>query len=687
MKTKAKPYAYILLLFLVLPGLSAQQTGARGSSMTGIDITPNPVGRGDRFSVTILVVAESTENITVEAAELPENIVLLRGPYIRPVWISNAAGQSELRAEITYLYRSDATGRFEIGPYRITNLNRVYTTDSILLEVGVYRNRKLVIPLEMVWDIAPEKAYVGQNVLCVLKSLDERDIRMYDEPAVSAPSEGFFQPAEGVGEIRKYSRAGVPLYELPLAGYIFTPSTPGNITIPAATLEWESGRAVSDRVTLEVRALPEAVQESGAVGSFRMLSNIEKNEMAIGERVKLNVRIEGTGNLNFLQFPVVEAEGFSILGEDESTDFAATSGGYQGSREYTYTLLAEEAGEKTIKISRYPAVLPATGQVYALPAASYRLQVSPPELAASVETEDEEFPFRPPAPAELHRINLSSRYLAWTEYFWMLPGPVLFILFLVGMRKKLFLPILLLLLMSFAAVDLKMDSLGERLAKADEAYQNGAYAEAEYHYGSLAQDFPEYPDLYYAAGLSAYRLGKVGDAVWNTRTALILHPTDSDYREFLSYLSEQEGIGTTMNLPFAFHPDFFLFIITLAVNFAAFFGIFLLFFRKNAYFISAVLLLVVSIIAGAGMLVSLSSEARETAIVIPSEGVDAVINKIPRHGSSEAFRMKEGESVLIRGEARGFYFLSTSLGQKGWIFGEDIKMLPGPVDLIRDNPE
>jgi hypothetical protein len=693
MRKRMKPRVFFMiflfLFFFLFSGFTvrdaAAQSAARAaSSPLSLEVVPNPVGRGDRFSVTILVAVENTENISVEAPDLPDSIILLRGPYIRPVWVNNAAGQSEPRAEITYLYRGDATGRFEIGAFRIATANRVYTTEPRLLEVGIYRNRRLVIPLEIVWDIAVETAYVGQNVLCLLKSLDEKDIRLYEKPVVSPPSEGFFLPAEGVGEIRKYSRAGVPLYEIPLAAYIFTPSVPGRITIPGASVEWENGSAASDRVVLEVKPLPGQVQNSGAVGSFRLVSAIEKEEVALGERLRLDVRIEGTGNLNFLEFPSVEAKGFSVLEKDEASDYRATPAGYRGSREYSYTLLAEEAGEKTIRVGSYTAIRPEDGQVYTLPASSYEVRVKPPEKAGAVSTRDEDFPFHPPRPAEFGRINLSARFLDWTEYLWMLPGPLLFLIFLMGRHRKLLLPVVLGILLSFTAVPPDTESFNERVLKADGAYRSGEYMEAEYLYGELARDFPEIPDLYFAAGISAYRLGHTGEAVWNARTALMLQPLKTDYRDFLVSLSEREGISTTMDLPFLLHPDFFLFILTLTLNFASFVGIFLLFYRKNAYFIAAVLLLALSLAAGGGMLTSCASLSRETAIVLPKEGSEVQIKKIPRRDSSAAFTLKEGESIKIRGEAEEFFYILTSLGQKGWIVEEDVRMIPGPVEVLAE---
>src|SRR6056297_3063111 len=143
---------------------------------------------------------------------------------------------------------------------------------------------------------------------------------------------------------------------------------------------------------------------------FAFFSEIEKRDIVVGERVLLTLWVEGTGNLNFLQFPSIENPGFSLVEEDERNNFVATAEGYRGIREYRYTLLAEEAGNKAIRINSFSAIQPLTERVYTLPGASYRMGITDPGVMGDEDSEAEEFPFELEDPSELQQVNLSRRF-------------------------------------------------------------------------------------------------------------------------------------------------------------------------------------------------------------------------------------------------------------------------------------
>ena len=184
-------YIFVLMLTTVL--LQAQNLSTGGSSSgVSIELSPNPVGRNDRFGVTIQVPVDDASMVVVDGPELDDDILLLRGPYIRPVYSTGPNGEQLKRTEITYVYRCASTGRFEIGPYRISCIDRVYSTQPQLLEVGVYRNRQLIIPLELEWRVSEDTAYVGQNIVSVLTALERPEIEMFEEVSVGSPADGFF---------------------------------------------------------------------------------------------------------------------------------------------------------------------------------------------------------------------------------------------------------------------------------------------------------------------------------------------------------------------------------------------------------------------------------------------------------------------------------------------------------------
>lgn len=666
------------LIFLQVVALffTAVFLQAQNGNEVQVEVSPNPVGRGDRFSVTLQVPVEDSSMVEVEEPGFDDAIILLRGPYVRPVNTTGPTGERLTHTEITYIYRSDDTGRYEVGPYRITGVERVYTTEPQLLEVGVYRNQQLIIPLELEWNVSDETAYVGQNVVSVLNALEQPEISMFEGISVGSPSEGFFQTAEGLGSINRTRRGGKTLYEIPVAGYIFTPSSPGNIALPQARLNYTHGQAVSGRPVIQVIPLPEFVKESGAVGDFSLSAEIEKREVRQGDRVSLTVIVEGTGNLNYLQFPDVQLDGFTQLQVEESSDYTPTQNGYRGSRTYTYSLAAEDPGQRKITVPPLNAVQPSSGSVYSTRSFTFSVEIIPESKGAAEELDTSGFGFVPHPIGSMQTSGISTRFMHISSYGWMLPGPLLFIFFLLLRRKRLVLLSSLVVLLSFGSVEISNETVVQTIENAHEAYNQKEFAVAEALYLQAARERPEVPDLRYNAALSSFQKGDIGSAVLYARTALTIQPMNETYAAFLDYISQEHGITTDIEPPFLFHPDLFLLLFTLFINGAGFMGTIYLFRQKNGYFIVAAFMLLASLVMGIGLSYSIVQSSQEVGVIASAEGSMPAVKKIPHIGSSDAFTVKEGELVKIKGAAEEFIFIETGLGRKGWVLKEDIISIP-----------
>ena len=278
---------------------------------------------------------------------------------------------------------------------------------------------------------------------------------------------------------------------------------------------------------------------------------------------------------------------------------------------------------------------------------------------------------------------MSIRFQSWIEYLWLLPGPIVFLIFLFLKRKRAVLTVLLLFLLSFTTADFMTDSMADRLAAAEEAYETEEYHTAELLYEELIAEHPNIPGLYFNAALSAYHQEKIGKAVLYARTAMVEQPMEQRFHRFLDYLDQQYGIVTQIDLPFSFHPDFFFFLFGIFLNAAGFLGVFYLFKRKNSLFIMGLLMVVISIVMLIGMSYSIQASKNETAVVMsPDSGVYEV-KKIPKNTSGADFLLQPGETVNIKGGTDQFYFITTSLGQKGWIQKSFVRLIPTIVELSR----
>jgi len=84
-----------------------------------MEISPNPVGRGDRFNIDFYIDYENMSEITIEAPVFPDGISLYKGPYIRPYWLKLSDGSSRKKTLITYTYSTSNEGRFGIDAFNI----------------------------------------------------------------------------------------------------------------------------------------------------------------------------------------------------------------------------------------------------------------------------------------------------------------------------------------------------------------------------------------------------------------------------------------------------------------------------------------------------------------------------------------------------------------------------------------
>jgi len=87
-------------------------------------------------------------------------------------------------------------------------------------------------------------------------------------------------------------------------------------------------------------------------------------------------------------------------------------------------------------------------------------------------------------------------------------------------------------------------------------------------------------------------------------------------------------------------------------------------------------MLLASIVMGIGLLYSVVQSGQEIGVIAAADESMPAVKKIPHMDSSDAFTVKEGELVKIKGAAEGFLFIETGLGRKGWVLKEDIIFIP-----------
>ena len=103
----------------------------------------------------------------------------------------------------------------------------------------------------------------------------------------------------------------------------------------------------SQRTSIEVRPLPEGAPSSfsGAVGSFRMETDLPTDRFAANSGATCTVKISGTGNLTFVQAPKLALPAsFEQYNVKTTESINASASGISGYRQFEYPFIARAEG-------------------------------------------------------------------------------------------------------------------------------------------------------------------------------------------------------------------------------------------------------------------------------------------------------------------------------------------------------
>jgi hypothetical protein len=154
------------------------------------------------------------------------------------------------------------------------------------------------------------------------------------------------------------------------------PTRSGTLKIPAATFQigvarrtfFDVGEQVVARSAdaLEVTALPipEEPGFSGAVGKFRATATLDKSSVALGEAATLRFRVEGSGNLKWIdKGPEVVVPGAKVYPPSTSSDLKPGPNGISGSKTWEFAVVPETAGTLEVPALSFAYFDPAAGRL------------------------------------------------------------------------------------------------------------------------------------------------------------------------------------------------------------------------------------------------------------------------------------------------------------------------------------
>jgi hypothetical protein len=286
---------------------------------------------------------------------------------------------------VTWMLQPVAVGKAEIGPVRARFEDGDKTTEPIAIEVvaGSVRPRRAPAPdafgedpfeslfgqrrgrvrePKLFVEAAPSRTRlrVGEPLLLtywLYTQVSVADLQFTDAPQYP----GFWAedlekpptPPQGEGA----SVGGEAYRRFPIFVKLLFPTKAGRLTLPPANLRiglprqsfFDTGGAVqraTKEVVVTVDPIPEGPGFSGAVGRFKVSAALDKPTLALGEAATLRFKLEGTGNLKWIdKAPEVAVTGAKVYPPQVKSDLKTTPSGISGSRTWEFVVVPETAGD------------------------------------------------------------------------------------------------------------------------------------------------------------------------------------------------------------------------------------------------------------------------------------------------------------------------------------------------------
>ena len=298
-----------------------------------------------RFTLKIITPYAGKHRVSIEDPQWPDGIQKVSGPYSAQLTIQKEDGSFGTVLQVIYTLRSKSAGIFRIPPITVSprptavlpgELPPPLSTREVFIPVLQNDERHLRFPLILEWERLPESLFVGQSVpmVLIMKNLEEIDLP--ESVSFSSPGGAILENVEGLGDIGFSGLNDRTLFNVPMDTWMLTPSETGVLSLPSASVRLSGVERSTERIKIPVKALPEKAEESGAVGDFSLSVDLSDTRVIPGSSLSLRIKLEGTGNLNYLNMPEpVFSEEFSVSIK-ENRAISADLNGFTGFLEKVY---------------------------------------------------------------------------------------------------------------------------------------------------------------------------------------------------------------------------------------------------------------------------------------------------------------------------------------------------------------
>jgi tetratricopeptide (TPR) repeat protein len=382
---------HLLRLMLVMSlavicawGQDVQVTASVGSDTVGVQ---------DQFQFSITVSGRDSGDAENPRLSGMPGFRIVSGPNTSTQyqWINGRAGSSK---SFIYILIPEREGQFTIDPVEVRVGGKVFKTQPLQVRVtsaprnAAPQRQRPANPFDPFEEEEPaarqnigdavfikaeldrNAAYPGQQVTLSYRLFTQigiNGIQLQESPQLS----GFWVEDIEVDKKPKGVRQlvnGREYQAFTIKKQALFANTTGKLKIPSSTFAISAGIGgdlfgifgrtetlyrKTDELVLDVKPLPEAGRPAdfhNAVGSFTLISGIDKSQVATGEAVALNVKLEGRGNLKMIpDISVPPFSDFTIYSSKRADAFRSFEGDQiGGDKTWEYVIVPKAPGRQTI---------------------------------------------------------------------------------------------------------------------------------------------------------------------------------------------------------------------------------------------------------------------------------------------------------------------------------------------------
>lgn len=270
---------------------------------------------------------------------------------------------------ITYFYYSQEgiikkDGNYTFGPAYIKSGSKTYKSNTVSVTIrkepivnssGEITGRQMRQAAFGIIERNKSKLYEGEPLILNAKIYSRFYPTHFEDYQAYMP-EGALEKQSLSSNNRLVAERvkikGIDMYSINYDRSLVFPNKPGKLQVDPYKLILKRGfegmPVISTGSVIEILSLPKNQPKSfiGMVGKLKMTQSLSNTDVKKGDIVKLNVILEGTGNIHNVNNPKINLpKGITLYGDPKvKEDYSFTAAGAEGKIEYEYTIQINKEG-------------------------------------------------------------------------------------------------------------------------------------------------------------------------------------------------------------------------------------------------------------------------------------------------------------------------------------------------------